>query len=340
MRSALIGCCLLLLVAPLALAEDTLMLRSGRTAEIKLISTTADSVTFETVGEGTLKATIRASELDPYCFYRLRAKQMKPTAANHLALARWCLDNDLVTQAKLQADRARKLDPEGTAKHLSDKAVRDRIAGKLLDYARRQIERGKFDEAERWLDHVAERFGDTHGEAVRAAMAKLHAVQERRIEARDAERERKLNAIEDKAERAKALDRLRRLESLRLLIARASRQFSASVVLRGTQAKRGFEEAARTAQQGLAEAKKLKADSVDPDQLEEIIGELKRIAIKSYLHAARAVLARQSYVEAEKFARQALGVDPDHKGATEFLTHIALIRALDKQGVRVPRRAD
>ena len=77
MRSALIGCCLLLL-APLAFAQDTLVLRSGRSAEIKLISTTESSITFETIGEGTLKATIRASELDPYCFYRLRAKQMKP----------------------------------------------------------------------------------------------------------------------------------------------------------------------------------------------------------------------------------------------------------------------
>ena len=248
-----------------------------------------------------------------------------------MALARWCLDNDLIALAKVEADHARKLDPVAVEKRLSDKAVRQRVADKLLDYCRRQIARGRFDEAERWLNTVIEEFDETHGEAARGMVREMTKEQMMRAAEREAAKRAKLEAMKDAKQRAEAEARMKRLQPIERGRDQAKRMFSEAVTLRGTKAKRRFQAVAKLALATAERAKRIERDSVDGRELDALIDELKRIAVKSHLHAGRVELLRRSYVEAEKDARRALAVDPTSEEATRFLTQIAVIRAIENQ---------
>lgn len=329
----LLSAALLAALAPAASAQDELVvLRDGKALQAKVTATTVDSVSVSfKQGEAQVKAVLSAEDLAPHSFYRLRSRAMEKTVENHLALARWSLDNDLIALAKVQADQARKLDPEAVERRLSDKAVRERVAGKLLDYARRQIARGRFDEAERWLDTVIEEFDDTHGDKARELVRELAKEQMMRAEERERARRAKLEAMKDAKQRAAAEARIKALEPIVRARDRAQRMFSEAVTVRGTKAKRRFEAVAKLAVAAMERAKRIERDTVDGRELDTLIDELKRIAVKSHLHAGRVELLRRSYVEAEKDARKALAIDPTSAEATRFLTQIAVIRAIENQ---------
>lgn len=326
---------LLLALAPSSMAqgqEEMVVLRDGKALRAKVTATTVDSVSVAfQQGGAQVKAVLSADDLAPHNFYRLRSRSMKPTVENHLALARWCLDNDLIALAKVEADHARKLDPEAVEKRLSDKAVRKRVGDKLLDYCRRQITRGRFDEAERWLNTVIEDFDETHGEQARALVREMTKEQMMRAAEREAAKRDKLEAMNDAEARARAEARMKRLQPIERARDQAKRRFNEAVTVRGTRAKRRFQAVAKLAMATVARAKRIERDSVDGRELDMLIEELERIAVKSHLHAGRVELLRRSYVEAEKAARRALAVDPSSEEATRFLTQIAVIRAIENQ---------
>lgn len=107
MHRALLATRMAFLITPLAAeAADEIVLR-GKPGLVEVLETTETSVKVTATREDGAKitATLRATDLDPHNFYTVRRKHMEKTAKNHVALAKWCLDNDLINQATLASLR-------------------------------------------------------------------------------------------------------------------------------------------------------------------------------------------------------------------------------------------
>jgi len=174
-----------LVLAPAALANEEVILKSGDSGIAKITKTTEDSISFKyVVKDGpTVEMGLRADQLDPNNFYTLRNKHMENTVENHLKLARFCIENELFSRAKIQIAKARAIDAEKVDLILDDDKVKEAIAERLLKYVACELKNGDMAEAEKWLHILLTKAPET--KAAEVARQNLDKVDEAR-EARQA----------------------------------------------------------------------------------------------------------------------------------------------------------
>lgn len=93
--------------------EDELLLRDHHhLIHGKVVSTTADSVTFEhVVGDHSEAQTYEVADIDPHSFYIIRSRAIGDDAVAKVELGRYCAANGLFTRATNLFNAAKKLDP-------------------------------------------------------------------------------------------------------------------------------------------------------------------------------------------------------------------------------------
>ena len=112
---------------------------------------------------GQAEIVIRADLLDAEWFYGIRDKAAGEDAKAHLKLAMWALDRGLFSRAQLQVRRAAAIDPKLVKDILEGKLpdIRDGIAAKILESARRDAKEGRPANAVRKVEILLARLPDT-----------------------------------------------------------------------------------------------------------------------------------------------------------------------------------
>jgi hypothetical protein len=326
MRSLIITLLALLATAGAAELEEVI-LREGASGQVEVLATTVDSITVQArKGDASMKAPIKASALDPHCFYQIRRKHMEDTAENHIELAKYCIDNELFARAQRQIQHARDLDEAYVEKVAAMPGVREGIARKVLAHARRELQRGKLDDAEKWASLVMARAGDTEVaseaekllDAIDAAAAQL---QEAAATAQQEEAAQELH--KHLAPFTSALDRGRTMRQQGL------RQRNPSTGKRELE-KAGKELAATTDE--LRKAQAATEDSALAQALADLEQEASAEAVKAYLGAGEIDISRGAFTEARKQAQHARAVDPDSAAVEDFLSRVSTTEAIAGSG--------
>ena len=80
-RSVVFALVAIMLMAPLALAKEEIILKSGEAGLVDVVETTEDTVTVKgsPEGGGTAQMKLKASQLDPHNFYNIRNAHMEKT---------------------------------------------------------------------------------------------------------------------------------------------------------------------------------------------------------------------------------------------------------------------
>ena len=320
-----------LLLASVSLADE-IVLKGGEVGEAEVTATTFDSVTLKyNLEDGpTATMTLRAAQLDPHCFYTVRNKHMEDTVENHMALAKFCVSNELFFRAQIQVNKAKAIDPEKVEEILDDAQVRERIAQKLLTYIDKEMEIGNLDEAEKWISVLLTRFPDT--KAAESARQDLDQVDEARAaqKAKEAaERQARIEAEKDEAEKQAARQRAAQLAPIYQRINLGEKMYSASLRMNNnSQAKKGLEQAGMEFVSAIKDIKALRKKIGDDRELDQLEAVAQADAIKAYIGAGNVDLTRGSYNEANKWARRALAVDSDSTAAKDFQNRVTTAAAM------------
>jgi len=145
---------------------DVVRLKNGNVLEGKIVAQTSREVRIRTgASEITVPrdqvASVEKGEA-PFEVYKKRAAALKPDdTAGHYALAEYCLEHRLFTEAIAELRRTLELQkdhPHARAKLLP---LLDQRAGPLLARARRLQAQGKYEEAEEPLIAVLEKYPDS-----------------------------------------------------------------------------------------------------------------------------------------------------------------------------------
>lgn len=165
MRAFLLSTLTLALAATTCLADEVPLL-DGHTMQGRVLQVTADGLELEgeAPGGGTFKMKLSADHIEPYWWYDHRDEALGKDVGARLELSLWAAEHGLFRQSKAQFDKARKLDP-AQAKEFQDHVVpkiRSGIATDLVKSARREMDAGKLKAANKMLQAVLTRFGDTH----------------------------------------------------------------------------------------------------------------------------------------------------------------------------------
>lgn len=158
-------CILTLGLAAEAFALDDVILADGRVRKAEIVEVFDDGiqVKFTPKGGGTAKMKVPASKLDPHFFYGLADKAAGDDAKKHLKLGLWAYENGLFSRAKLQVEKATQLDPQLVKDiregNLPD--IREGIAERVLQSAEKDIDEGRFENAEKKLEALLARMPDT-----------------------------------------------------------------------------------------------------------------------------------------------------------------------------------
>jgi len=157
---------------------DEVPLLDGHTLQGKVLDVTAKGLKLEIHPKdgGTVVMHMSADHLDPHWWYGKRDAALGDDAKLRLDLAVWAIEHGLFRQGKAQFEKARKLDPK-VAKEFRDDVVpglRAGIASDLVHSAHLQMDAGNLKAANKMLQAVLTRFGDTHAAAdARALMPAL-----------------------------------------------------------------------------------------------------------------------------------------------------------------------
>lgn len=144
--------------------EDFIMFKNGTTLKGQVLSTTNDSVEFTYESNGrTKKDKVPARQLTPHSFYNWRNQDVGNDAQANLDLAIFCAHNEMLIQAVKHHNRARDLDSALVEKFDKEElpALRENIASKLLDGARKAVKRNDLAQAENDASLILARFSDT-----------------------------------------------------------------------------------------------------------------------------------------------------------------------------------
>lgn len=111
----------------------------------------------------TVELKVPVARIDPHCYYGLRDAALGDDAKARMRFALWCVDNDLLAQAKVQAQKAAKADPQLLEDLAGGKypEIREKIAARVLASAERDISAGQFDVARQKLEMLLARLSDT-----------------------------------------------------------------------------------------------------------------------------------------------------------------------------------
>jgi tetratricopeptide (TPR) repeat protein len=294
---------------------------------VEVLETSPDSVTVEYVrGETKVKVKVPARALDPHSFYSIRRGRMEDTAENHLALARFCYESNLLALARKHLDLAIATDPEFVEQRKAQVPdLVEKFSTSLLADAKKYADQGDFDNAEMALAILFEAFPETEsavaGHELLAAFADLRA--KREVEAKEA----KIAKLEDETAKKAARERaalLRPLEEGRDLGRKMIRE--GLTTKSQSTAKSLFDQAIPQLKQtiGAIDAA-MRVHSGKPELLAEL-DELRASTVVESIHAhclaGGICLSRGAYTEADEYARRALAVDPESAEAQGFLVRV------------------
>lgn len=324
--SILLGAALILGTSTLALAEkEQVMLSDGITGMAEIIETTPDSIHAKfSKGE----AVLQAARLDPHCFYQIRLKHMEHTAENHVRLAVFCAENGLLNQARLQMKVARAIDPEVDAKIAADADIREKVAQRLAEAAKRHFEKGDLNTAHELVAVIATRLGETS--LTERAIEVLDLLEEKMAARDEAEAAARVKAVENAADaEAKAAIEARHAVLVPMEKEQAAARKKTSHGLRQqnkTAAKNAFESAATAFRKILPDVARARTGAAeDPElmaMLAEFEEEVRADAAQAHVHAGNVELGRSAFDQAEEQAKQALEVHPDDRRARALLDAI------------------
>jgi tetratricopeptide (TPR) repeat protein len=308
----------------------TLLMRNGRNMAGTVKSSTADSVEMTIPLKSTdAVMTFKAKDVDPRSFYDVRLGAVK-SAADRLELAKFCLENGLYTEARAQGQLAHKLDPALTKAFIDANLakVEAGTAAKLLEHARRALDKGDYATARHDVGAILTRFGETPSAA--PAYELVGAIAKTTVEGGDAkaaaERAKLTGDAKAAAEKAQSV-RVKLLADADDLIAKGEKKSQEALDLtRKTNAPDLFDAAAGLFMQArtkLADLKKEK--SGDPElaqMIDERLANATDAAIGAYVNAGSTLLARPDYHNAMVYADKALAIDPKNSYAISFRARV------------------
>jgi hypothetical protein len=161
-----VAAALLATAAVPALAEiQDILLDDGRVVRGEILEIREDGLRVKGAVKsgGNAEIVIRADLLDAEWYYGIRDKAAGEDAKAHLKLAMWSLDRGLFSRAQIQVRRAAAIDPKLVKDILEGKLpdIRDGIAAKILESARRDAKEGRPANAVRKVEILLARLPDT-----------------------------------------------------------------------------------------------------------------------------------------------------------------------------------
>lgn len=322
-RAILAIAAILGLVATEAMAEQLIHLQGGRFVRGTVVSSTPDSVTCRYTPEGGEETTVTVSKdvFDPYFFYGVRDRAIS-SAGDRIELAKYCVDREMYSRAKVQMDYAREADPAVVEEFMRTEfpKIREGLAERLLEAGRRALRRGSTQNAKQYASFILTKFEGTKAEAeAEKLLDEVQAViDEKNAKVRERHREldeRKAKRAEETQERQ--VEHL--FEPIDKLMAEGKKANSRGLKEKNTGGARDafssaagkYKQAAKRAEAGL----KAETDPEITKALQEVHAEAIHGAVQAYLNAAHSLSSRGSYKQAVQFCNKALEVDPDNAEA-------------------------
>jgi len=301
--------------------EQLLFAKGGAVYHGVVLSSDAGSATIKLRGEEETYKVDRA-KFDPHCFYTIRDKALGDDAAGRIELAKFCVDNDLFSRAKVQMDRARQIDEKVVDKFMETEfpKIKEGLAERVMASANRAFQNGSMKNAHSYASLVLTKFGGTKCDAQAEAMltkvqAKIDADQEKKRAQRrkSAERNEEIDAKQAVAKRdsllapiEKAIDSAEKANNNGLTAKNLSKQ------------KAGLESAASKYVHAMKQADAAVSKTQEPD-LQKALGEMsataKGGAIQAYLNLANVYSSRGNYVKGTEYCNKALAIDPENAEA-------------------------
>lgn len=317
--------------------STTLLLRNGRRVDGTVKSSTSASIEVVVPLKSTQAViTYKAKDVDPASFYAVRVDAVK-TAAEHLDLAQYCLENGLFTEARAQGQLAHAADAALTKSFVDSKLakIEEGTADKLLAKARAALEAGDYATARRDVSAILTRFGDSP--AAKPAYDMVHAIAKAVVEGGEAEkaaaRAKLSGEARAAAEKADA-ERTKLFADVDELIAKGRKKSQEGFDLsKKNDAVDLFDEAAASflkARTKLNELKQQKGS--DPElgkAIDERLAAATEEAIEAYVNAGSKLLARPDYHNAMGYADKALAIDPKSSFAMSFRARVEEASASD-----------
>jgi len=310
-------CAVSLAFAAPALALDDVILADGRTRKGQILEVLEDGirVRFTPKGGGTAEMKVPASMLDPHYFYNLRDEAVGDDAKGHLKLALWAYEAGLFSRAKLQVEKATKLDPQLVKDIQEGKLpdIREGIAKRVLASAEEDIEKGRFDNAETKLEALLARMPDTEaGTNAREVYQDLHKKMEE-YQAKKEQEEMDRLAEEQKKQEEEIRRKVKPIkEDLE-----KGKKFLEEGLVEDDEAKALslLKRAIDYGEAGLKKIDKLLKDFPDDQDLQKRGAEVKEKVIaaivKAYVNRADIYIWRGAVNTAEKELDKAREIDPD-----------------------------
>ncbi|MBI1852108.1 MAG: hypothetical protein HYR85_17350 [Planctomycetes bacterium] len=309
---------------------ERVVLRDGRAVDGKVLDVNEREVAIElVVGGSPARTAFSREEIEPHAYYALARSRIQPTNARaRLALARYCADHGLLSQARMEAESAvahdRSLEVEASA-ILDD--VDRKLPDALLDWARSLAAKHDAAGARMQLDRLVTRYPDSRAAADAQSLLEQISVDETAAMAR--ERDRKMARLENAtAQRVAAqLDPIVKLAQRAADFDRRGLQSAA----KQNQALGLFEQSVSTGRDALSKIEQLKREHAERPAVVEALDELDREVrgqvVQSYLNVSSIHVARRAFPRALEATAAALDVAPKDLAVLAERTRIEVAQA-------------
>lgn len=319
MRTAL---CLLVLgaltlgVAADAFALDEVILADGRVRKAQILEVFDDGiqVKFTPKGGGTAQMKVPAAKLDAHFFYNLANTAAGDDAKKHLKLGLWAYENGLFSRAKIQVEKATELDPQLVKDiregNLPD--IREGIAERVLQSAEKDIDEGRFENAETKLEALLARMPDTAAGTHARDIYKDLQTQKDAYEAKQ-EQEKLDQMAEEEQKREKELRR--KTDPIKKTLTKAKDDLEAGLVEDSEQKSLKLLQSAITkGTSGLKKLEKLMVDFAEDQDFmtraDEVKGKVIAGMVNAHIHRADIYVWRGSTKKAQQELAKARDLDP------------------------------
>ncbi len=311
-------------------APCVISFKNGTVVTGQLLESTDDSVTFSfTVDGKEAKTTARARELDPASFYEIRCASLGDNAADHLTLGKFAASQGMYGQARMHYEVAKSLDPTLVAQFDKDELpkVREGIAARLLDEAKKSIDANRLDDANRSLSTILTLLFDTKAatEAKALADSVYREIAQRSVVELTGriEEQSKEESSKKEAERTKVLGPV-------LEAREKGRKFNLEGLKdsQSSQSMQTFKQAAAEFGRALSLLENLAKDyAKDPawtQVIESYRTSITEEQVDAYVNGGSIALTRTSIPEARLFANQAIAANPQSSSAQAFRARVEM----------------
>ena len=156
---------LAILAVALPASADDIIMRDGtiREGKIESVEKNGVRVTMTPKSGGRATMLVPTSRLDIHWFYSLWDQKLGDDAKGRIKLALWAVEHGLFSRAKIQVQRAAKIDPQLVKDikegHLPE--IREGIATRVLESAEKDMKKDDLEMAEKKLEILLTRMPDT-----------------------------------------------------------------------------------------------------------------------------------------------------------------------------------